>query len=233
MLADVAREKLPHKTIFNLGRNELLFLRLAQIELLLEHGLKPERIFVELMPVDVLPLGRQPLANVQVTSQGALTYRMRLPSEPLAGLIRLSRLAAVAWVRSGKHCGNPAFDPRKIAIGVPPRLHADLLRIFSRLARVTNERHVPVTVVLIPTYHQVIRNEAFGFQDQLGVTFRQLGFDVFDPRQAFCRHAAPASLFLPDKHLTRIGNELLLDELLEHLKTVDSRQLALREARAP
>lgn len=52
MLADLAREKVQHRRVFNLGQNEELFLRLAQIKILLEHGLVPERIFAALMPVD-------------------------------------------------------------------------------------------------------------------------------------------------------------------------------------
>src|SRR6516162_3402831 len=42
MLADHTRAGVPDHRIFNLGRNEHLFLRLAQIKLLLENGLRPE-----------------------------------------------------------------------------------------------------------------------------------------------------------------------------------------------
>ena len=35
--------------------------------LLLENGLAPERIFVELMPVDTLTIGRQPLDSMRIT----------------------------------------------------------------------------------------------------------------------------------------------------------------------
>lgn len=69
MLADTARQALPGTRVFNLGKNELLPLRLAQVKLLLENGLRPERIFVALMPVDVLGLGEQPLATQRVTAR--------------------------------------------------------------------------------------------------------------------------------------------------------------------
>lgn len=73
MLADRARGRVHDRRIFSLGRNEDLFVRLAQIEMLLEHGMRPERIFIALMPVDLLLLGAQPLATIHVTAKGAVT----------------------------------------------------------------------------------------------------------------------------------------------------------------
>ena len=56
---------------------------------------------------------------------------------------------------------------------------------------------------------------------QLGVHpfARAVGlYDVVDPRGAFCRQAAPASLYIPDKHLSVAGNLLLLGEIVSHLQ---------------
>src|SRR5262249_20824210 len=70
MLADTVRQQLPDRPVFNLGKNEPVFLRFSQVQLLLDHGLKPQRLFVELMPVDLLTLGEQPLCTLRVTSRG-------------------------------------------------------------------------------------------------------------------------------------------------------------------
>ena len=52
-----------------------------EIELLLEHGLRPERIFLVLMPVDSLVLGPQPLDTWYVTEKGAITFRPAGPPD--------------------------------------------------------------------------------------------------------------------------------------------------------
>jgi len=96
-------------------------------------------------------------------------------------------------------------------------LLVDLERLFTNLARITHEHNVPVTILLIPTYHQVVCGERFGFQDTLAPLFRKLGLDVFDPRDGFLVCSDKDSLFIPDRHFSRAGNELLLSELLAHL----------------
>jgi hypothetical protein len=217
MLADHARATVADRRIFNLGRNELLFIRFAQIKLLLEHGLKPERLFVELMPVDLLSLGRQPLSTLQVTGRGALTYRPSLPGAPADAVVEESRLFLTAWIRSGRHHGNPRFNPQTLYQGIPEPLLGDVARLFANLARIARAHGVPVTVLLIPAYHQVLRRESFGFQDSLTALLAPMGYDVFDPRAAFCAYPDKPSLHLPDKHLTAEGNRLLLAELLAHV----------------
>jgi hypothetical protein len=218
MLADTARVRLTDRRIFNLGRNEPLVIRLAQIALLLDHGLRPERIIVELMPLDTAPLGAHPLATYRVTSRGALTYEPRRPAGPGGWLIDHSRLAQTGWVRSGRERGNLAFRPGQLNDGVPPQLLDDLRRVFGNLARATQAHAVPVTVVLIPSYEQVMRGAPRGFQDALAPMLYQQGYDVCDPQAALVRQPDRAALFLPDKHLTPLGNRVLLDELLDHLR---------------
>lgn len=218
MLADTARESVHDRRIFNLARNELLEVRFAQVKLLLDNGLEPERIFIELMPIDLTRLGEQPLATLQITARGAETYRPRLPGGAAGWVVGRSRLAFTAWCRGGWQRGNPHFNRRTLYGGVEPPLYADTARLFGNLARVTRAHGVPVTVVLIPSYHQVVDGASFGFQDQLGSLFRSEGLDVLDPRDAFRREPHPADLYLPDLHLTAAGNRLLLDELRHHVR---------------
>jgi hypothetical protein len=221
MLGDTAREALSDHCIFYLGRNEPLYVRLAQIKLLLENGLRPERVFVELMPVDMLSLGPQPLASLHVTARGALTYRPRLPEGPAGWLVENLALARLAWYRSGRQVGNRAFRTTALNRRLDPVLVSDLEKLFGNLARVARKHDVPVTIVFIPDYFQVLHGECFGFQDALAALFRPQGYDLFDPRAAFLSAPDGPTLFLPDRHLTPRGNQLLLHELMLHVQAID------------
>jgi hypothetical protein len=221
MLADTARRHVHDHIIFNLGRNEELPVRLAQIKLLLDHGLKPERLFIELMPVDLLPLGKQPLDTYVITDRGALTYRPRWPPAIFGDWVRSGGLPQALWFRTNRHIGNPRFRPDLLYSTIDPILRSDVHRLFANLARIAAEHQVPVTILLIPSYHQVVRRAPFGFQDIITADLRPLGFDIFDPRAAFRTAADPAGLYLADLHLSPPGNELLLQELLEHLQATN------------
>jgi hypothetical protein len=218
MLADMARVSLTERRIFNLGRNEPMVVRLAQIKLLLDHGLEPERLILVLLPIDGVAAVEQPPSTVHVTARGALTYRPRLPAGPGAAVVAHSRLALTGWVRSGRHRGSADFRPEQVNHGIPPPALADLRTLFGNLARLAGRHSVPVTVILIPNYEQVMRGAPCGFQDALATALRDEGIDVLDPRGAFLRQPDRAALFLPDKHLTPAGNRLLLAELLDHLR---------------
>lgn len=221
MLADQTRAHVADHHVFNLGKNEPLFVRLAQIKLLLEHGLKPERIFVELMPVDVINIGTQPLETNHVTDRGALTYRLPPQARFLHQLTGSSRVALAASVRAGRQSGNPSFRSDRLYEGVPEPLLRDLRQLFGNLARVAREHQVPVTVLLIPAYHQIREGASSGFQDTLGALFREQGMDVFHPRDAFRRQPDLDGLFIPDRHFSDRGNAILLAELLKHLQEID------------
>jgi len=228
MLADTARESVHDRRIFNLGRNERIEVRFAQIAMLLDHGFGPERIFIEVMPPDLIGLGEQPLATYHVTTRGAVTYQPRFPPGPAGWLTKHSRVALTAWSRTGLERGNPHFTRKSLSAGLTESLQGDVRHLFAGLARVTRAHRVPVTVLLIPGYSQAAEGASFAFQDQLAPLFRGLGLDVLDPRSEFCRYPNPGSLYLPDKHLTAAGNNLLLKELLAHV----SRQAALARSTA-
>ncbi len=218
MLADHARARVSDRKIFNLARNELFQVRLAQIPLLLEKGLQPERLFIEVMPVDLVTLGKQPLSTLRVTSRGALTYKPNARLAPLTWLTDRSRLALSGLVRTGRQTGNPRFKPGTLCQELDPILLGDVEHLFTSLARVCRARGVPVTIMLFPNHEQITSGASFNFQDILGHLFHPMGFDVFDPRAAFLARGDRNALFIPDKHYSDTGNELLLSELLTHLE---------------
>jgi hypothetical protein len=219
MLADTARAKLRERRIFHLGRNEPLELEVAEAAMLLDNGLRPERLFVLLMPVDCLLLGPRPLSTIRITRTGALGYRVRRPPLGLGWLIDRSRVAMAAWVRSGRHVGNPSFRRRRLLADPGATLLADLRRLVGGLARAAGRHHVPVTLILVPAYEQIRGDAPFEFQNAVKSLFRPDEIDVFDARAAFLAPADDPDLFLPDKHFTSRGNELLLDALVQHVRS--------------
>ena len=218
MLGDVVTAAVPEKRILYLRRNELLPVRLAQIELLLDAGLRPERIFIELMPIDTLPLHRHPLDSYRVTSKGALTFQPRLPTGCGRWAIEHSRLALTAWVRSGLHEDVPG----DLCRGIDATLRSNLDRMFGHLAQRARAYGVPVTILLIPAHEQSLGRSTFGFNDAVREVLAKHGYDFIDPREAFVRHPDPQQLYIPDKHLSDAGNELLLAELLQQLPATGS-----------
>jgi hypothetical protein len=215
MLADAARQRVRDRVIFNLGRNELLPVRLAQIKLLLESGLRPERIFVAVMPVDVEPLARQPLDTYRVTSRGAITFDPGWPEGGFGRLVRASALGRTAWIRS--RLALPRWHRPSLYEAVNESTAGAVERLFGNLARVARRHQVTVTVILIPAYHQVVRKAPFAFQQRLTKILLSLGYDVFDPREAYVAVSDHEDLFLPDLHFNARGNALLLERLLRHV----------------
>jgi hypothetical protein len=233
MLGDTARAALPGRRVFFLRKKEILELRLAQIKLLLQYGLRPDHIFVALMPVDVAGIGAQPLATSRVTARGALTYELPHFVPPLDGLVQHSRVGLAACVRTGWQRGNPHFRTSTLYEGVREPLLSDLRFLFGNLARVAREHNVLVTVLLIPAYHQVRCGASCGFQDTLAAMLRGEGLDVFDPRDAFRAQPDPDGLFIPDRHFSVRGNQILLVELLRHLERQSAREVAAALAGVP
>lgn len=217
MLADTARNELPGHRIFNLGRNELLFVRLAQIEMLLDNGLKPDRVFVALLPLDLWTFYLHSLNQTETNDRGAITYRARNPGGFIGWWVANSRLALTGWIRTNLHHAHPGFNPSRLPQGLSDDVLADVRYLFENLQRVTSKHGVPVTVILIPNYEQIVKGASFALQDQLTETFRSLGLDVCDVRAAFVNDSQKASLFIPDKHFSLRGNQLLLRAILDHL----------------
>jgi hypothetical protein len=216
MLADTARKRLGDRIIFNLGRNEFLPVRFAQVKLLLDNGLDPERVFLAVLPVD-MPV-QQPLDAIHITEQGGLTHRPRLPPGPVGSLVAHSRLALTAWCRCGLHQPHPLHVRSSIHDRLPDTLETDMRRLFAGLATTARRHRVPATIVLIPSFDQVCKGASFGFQDTLTALARAEGLDVCDVRGPFLNHPDKPALFIPDKHFSELGNEILLNELLRHLE---------------
>jgi hypothetical protein len=207
----------PERRVFNLGRNVELPLRAAQARHLLAAGLRPERMLFVLLPVDALAIGKRPLSFIDVTSEGAIATRLRWPDPPWTGLVTGSRLASIAWIRSGRSDGDPGFNRHKVAEAPSARVRDDLARILDHLAETSRRYGVPATVIVLPNREQVFGRAGFGFQDMLRELSRKARLDFYDGRTPLLNADDKRALFLPDWHFNERGNALLMQGLLAHL----------------
>jgi hypothetical protein len=222
MLADTAREHIRTRIVFNLGKNELLPVRLAQAEFLLDSGLPVERLFVVLLPIDGWWLSRTGLDQIRVTAGGGIAYEPRVP-ELIRPIVRNSRLALQSWTQTNFHFNEPSYLMRDVNTRFDDPMLADMRELFTEFAKGVARHQVPVTVVLIPNYEQTVDLAGCAFQDAVTPVFKELDYDVCDVRQAFRDYPTEgkAGLFIPDKHFSPTGNRLLLAAILKHLKTTD------------
>lgn len=218
MLCDKVTRAATDIDIFYLRKNdEPLIIRLAQIKLLLEQGLVPNRIFLTLLPVDFLNIGLRPLEDTLVNAHGAITYTINKPVPPFDWLVDHSRLVFTAWIRSGYHQKDRGFWYTHLYQKIPDRLWADVTKLLVSFSKLTESYDVPVTFILIPEKRQTVNRDGFEFQNVLTSLLNKLGFDVFDPRNAFMNQPNPMSLYIPDWHLSEKGNRLLRKELFHHI----------------
>jgi hypothetical protein len=222
-LADTAQNALPDIRIFALRRQTELPLRAAEARLLLANGLRPERIFFVLFPIDTLQIGRRPLSFIEVHPDGAMATRVRWPDAPWTELVKNSRLATIAWIRSGRSAGDPSFDFRRVSGAPSPRVQADLSRILDHLGETSRRYDVPVTIVAVPDRSQILGQSGFGFQDTLAQLSRRAGLDFLDVRKPFVEANDKLGLFIPDWHFNERGNRVFLQALLDYMKTVPTK----------
>ena len=217
MLADTTRWLVSNRTTFNLGKNEILPVRLAQAELLLDEGLPIERIFIVVIPLDGFFFALHSLEQIRVTPNGGISYDPRMPA--VGGwFVRNSRLVRQCWTQTGWHQNSPSYPTRRLNDQYDGPMLADYTKLFGHFAVAMRQRRVPVTMVLIPNYEQTSRGAGFAFQNAITPVLREQGYDVCDVREAFMTHPDKPSLFIPDKHFSDTGNRLLLATVLEHLK---------------
>ncbi|WP_439630508.1 hypothetical protein [Gemmata sp.] len=220
MLADTTRRFVPTRFTFNLGKNEIVPVRLAQAEFLLDAGLPVEHLFVVVIPLDGYFYAMHGLDQIRVTPGGGISYDPRFP-ETGGWLVRTSRLVRQGWTQTGLHANRPFYRVRQLNTRYDGAVLADFVRVYEEFAKTAARHRVPVTVVLLPNHEQVTQGAGFAFQDAVAPRLRELGYDVCDVRGAFLAFPNKPALFIPDKHFSDVGNRLLLATLLSHLKATD------------
>lgn len=215
-LCDTTEELLPELRCIHLDDREVLPVRVAQVRTLLEHGVRPARIVMTMMPVDVGYLGWHALDSLRVSSRGAQVYEPRPPPAPFDLLVRHSRLALAAWVRTGRHRDDPDFARHTLYNEVSPRLRGDLARILGELGELSARHGVPVTLVLIPTERQAIGKGKYALADAVTEIAREAGLDCVDPRELFLGASDHEALYIHDGHLSKRGYRFVARELARH-----------------
>jgi hypothetical protein len=215
-LGDTARAQQNKFAVVNLPRTTTpVLVRFAQAEMLLETGLKPARAFFVFIPLDAHGFELHSLGQTRATPGGALAYEPRPPAVG-AALVRNSRLALAGYTRTGLHNARPYAKAAALYDTVPDTVRADFRALFVAFAETAKRHRVPVSVVLLPSYEQVTRTAGFAVQDALAEEARAVGWGVCDVRAPFRAHPNKPELFLPDKHFSATGNELLLREVMKH-----------------
>jgi hypothetical protein len=222
-LSASVRERLPsHRILFFREAKDELHMRIAQLRLLLESGLKPERVFFTIIPIEVARYVIRPLKWVYVNRQGAISSKYNLPGEPINTVLEQSWLARLAWVRSKLHLADPTFRMSRITEAVPATAIEDFRTMFNALGEVSRKHGVPVTIVTLPDRRQILGESSFALQEQLSALIKSARLDKFDPSEDFLAYSDKRAIFLPDWHYTPIGDKLLLDALLKNLARPES-----------
>lgn len=224
-LSMTAREAMAsHRILFFRESKDRLHMRIAQARMLLANGLKPERMIFTLIPIEIARYAEFPLSSVYVTSKGAITYRVRMPPAPFDKIVTHSRLALVAWIRSGLHRWNPTFRLSRITETIPDSVEHDFRHLFGEMGQLSQKYGVPITVVILPDRRQILEDQSkFLMQKTISTLAKKSGLDVFDPSEMLRRQPDRRVLYLPDWHYTPLGYGLLIDALRTHVDGVRSR----------
>lgn len=216
MLGDTTQAALPQRQIFYLKRNEPIYLRVAQLRMLLGHGLKPERVFFIVLPIDLYAIALDPVQALAVTPDGAIGRMVREP-RGIAPLIDQSRLALAAWVRSGRHRLFPGFRSGDVLEPLPSLVTDELDRLFGEIARLGKRYDVPASIVFIPNREQLFGDPRSVPQDAYEAAAARFGLDFIDSSPALLGEPDRASLLIADGHLSDRGNAILLQAIRSHL----------------
>jgi hypothetical protein len=71
---------------------------------------------------------------------------------------------------------------------------------------------------LLPERRQIFEGSSYALQATMSSLVNSAGLDSFDPRETFLSYSDKRAMYLPDWHYSPIGDDLLLDALLAHLK---------------
>jgi hypothetical protein len=216
MLGDTAQAALADRQIFFLRRNEPIYLRVAQLRMLLGHGLRPERVFFIVLPIDLYGIALDPVAALAVTPDGALGRTVRKPNL-IAPLIDHSRLALAAWVRSGRHRLLPGFRGENVLEPLPVLVTGELDRLFGEIARLGKLYDVPASIVFIPNREQLFGDTRTVPQDAYHAAADRFGLDFVDTSPALLAEPDRRSLLIADGHLSDRGNAIVLEAIRSHL----------------
>jgi hypothetical protein len=223
MLGDTLRDQLTSHRIFYLGRNEPCYLRLAQLEMLLENGLRLDRVVFVMLPLDSATFGVHPLADIHAQAGGALGYQPRLPHGLATTAVAQTRLGLVSWLRFAKAIPSPLHVAGRLMSHMDESIQNDHRQLLQGLKSLCSRYQTHATLVLIPNHDQITKPQAgLAWQECLKRIAEEIGIDVCDTTALFRTQPDQPGLFIPDKHFSQHGNAILLNALLKHCEVTPS-----------
>lgn len=219
-ISETAGRVMPsHRILFFREINDRLHMRVQQARMILDYGVTAERLVFVLIPLEIARYTETPLSYFGVSDKGAVVYSVRKPPKPFDWVIDNSRLALVAWVRARRHNAVPNFRLSTITENIPEAVSRDFRLMFGELGKLSREKRVPVTIVLLPDRRQVLNDgSSYALQKAMTALAKKAGIDIYDPVELLRVQPDRRALFLPDWHYTERGYELVVKGLKEHFK---------------
>src|SRR5262249_54104692 len=153
MLGDQVAQQLPQVHAIYLRKNEYLAVRAAQLRLLLEQGLRPERVLFVLLPIDVVGFVVESPEQYHIDASGVLSIQTPIP-DWLAPLADKSRLAYAFGVRTHDAKRAYAQAANRLANGLAGQDRTEVKWLMHELAETCRGYGVPLSLVLLPNYEQ-------------------------------------------------------------------------------
>ncbi len=207
-----------HRILFFREIGDRLNLRVQQARMIVDYGIKADRLVFVLIPLEIARYTETPLSSFYVNKNGALTYSVRMPPRPFDWIIRHSRLALVGWIRARQHNALPNYRLSSITENVPDIVARDFRIMFGELGKLQREKDVPVTIVVLPDRRQVLSDgSSYALQKTLTLLAKEAGIDIYDPVGVLRAQPDRPALYVPDWHYTERGYGLIVKGLNEHL----------------
>lgn len=213
-----------HRILFFREANDRLNMRVQQARMILDYGIKVDRLIFVLIPLEIARYTETPLSYFNVNDDGKIFYALRKPSRPFDWAVDNSRLALIGWVRARRHNALPNFRLSTITENVPETVRNDFRLMFGELGKLSREKGVPVTIVMLPDRRQVLNDGSnYTLQKTITALAKEAGIDIYDPAELLRAQPDRRALYIPDWHYTEPGYELVVNGLNEHLEKVAKR----------
>lgn len=219
-ISKIADRDMPsHRILFFREAGDRLNMRIPQARMILDYGIKAERLIFVLIPLEIARYTETPISYFNVNKNGALTYRVRKPSRPFDRIVDNSRLALIGWVRARRHNALPNFRLSTITENVPEIVERDFRTMFGELGKLQREKGVPVTILILPDRRQVLNEGSnYELQKKMATLAKEAELDIYDPVELLRAQPDRFALYVPDWHYTEAGYSLILKGLNEHFE---------------
>jgi hypothetical protein len=219
-IADTAERTMPSlRVLFFREGGDRLNMRVQQARMILNYGIKADRLVFVLIPLEIARFTETPLSSFRVNRNGALTYTVRKPRPPFGWVVDNSRLALLAWVRARRHNALPNFRLSTITENVPEIVERDFRVMFGELGKLQRDKGVPVTIVVLPDRRQVLGDSSnYALQKTMASLAKEAGIDIYDPVELLRAQPDRRALFLPDWHYTELGYGLVVKGISDHFE---------------